>query len=145
MRKQTILIVDDEEILGQVLGRVLTRQGYQVVRTTNVAGGLALAQGHRPDLALLDLSMPDGDGVDLARQLQAAFPRMPLVLMTAYPLRLRERPELAERFVRVLTKPFDLTALREALDTALGQPPWVVPCAEKVAPLAATFPASKVG
>jgi cobalt-zinc-cadmium efflux system membrane fusion protein len=65
--------------------------------------------------------LPDGDGIDLARQLKAAYPDLPMILMTAYPLRLREQPELAEHFTRVLTKPLNLQELRQAVDAALAE------------------------
>jgi cobalt-zinc-cadmium efflux system membrane fusion protein len=114
-----ILIVDDDEVLGQVLTRVLTQEGRTIFHAATVAQATELAAQQKPALALLDLRLPDGDGIDLARTLQAAHPELRLILMTAYPLRLREKPELAERFLRVLTKPLNLQELRQAVDAAL--------------------------
>jgi cobalt-zinc-cadmium efflux system membrane fusion protein len=120
MSASTVLLVDDDEVLRQVLRRVLTRQGYRVVEAGHVAGALEAAREYRPDVALLDLCLPDGDGTELARQLHAESRRLPLVLMTAYPLRLRDHPELAQGFTRVLTKPLNLDELRQAIDSALA-------------------------
>jgi cobalt-zinc-cadmium efflux system membrane fusion protein len=118
----TILLVDDDEILSQVLRRVLTREGHTVIEAANVAQALQLAREHPLSLGLLDLCLPDGDGVELARRLEAESKQFPLILITAYPLRLRDHPELAERFSRVLTKPLNLDELRQAIETTLRNP-----------------------
>src|SRR5438445_8938790 len=114
-----ILVVDDDEVLGQVLSRVLTREGRTIISANSVGQALDLARRHKPRLALLDLCLPDGDGMELARKLQEEYPQIPLILMTAYPVRLREHPELTEHFTRVLTKPLNLQELRQAVDSAL--------------------------
>jgi cobalt-zinc-cadmium efflux system membrane fusion protein len=122
MSTATILLVDDDEVLSQVLRRVLTREGYTVLEAGTVAQALQLARDPNVVLGLLDLCLPDGDGMDLARQLNEQGARFPLILMTAYPLRLREQPELAAGFTRVLTKPLNLQEVRQAIATALSSP-----------------------
>ncbi|HTU20404.1 MAG TPA: response regulator [Gemmataceae bacterium] len=120
MHGATILLVDDDEVLSQVLRRVLTRDGYTVVQAASVAEALECARQQTPSLGLIDLRLPDGDGVDLARQLEAQVAHFPLILITAYPLRLRDQPELVKGFAHVLTKPLDLDELRKAIRTSLG-------------------------
>jgi cobalt-zinc-cadmium efflux system membrane fusion protein len=140
----TILIVDDDDSIRQVLGRVLSRDGYRVLLAADAAEALRLAEAHRPDLALLDLSLPDGDGVELASALHARHPGLVLILMTAYPLRLRERPDLSHRFVSVLTKPVELPELRQALAAALrAAPPSPANAAMHPAPESAPEPVAK--
>ena len=119
MSAATILIVDDDEVLSQVLRRVLTRDGYQVVEAGSVAQALALTQVSKPQLALLDLSLPDGDGMELATSMRAQGVECPLILVTAYPLRLRDQPDLSNAFTRILTKPLNLQDLRQAIEAAL--------------------------
>jgi membrane fusion protein, heavy metal efflux system len=121
MNDATILIVDDDEVLGQILTRVLSQQGYRVERATEAAQALRLARDHPPQLGLLDLCLPDQDGTELARKLRGQVPDLPLILMTAYPLSLRDQPERTEGFARVLTKPLNLQELRCAVDAALGR------------------------
>src|SRR5262249_48304807 len=111
MSQQTVLIVDDDEVLGQVLSRVLGRQGCRVLLAASVDRALQLAADQVLALAMLDLCLPDGDGMELARKLRDSFPNLPLLLMTAYPLRLRDHPEMAGYFARVLTKPLNLLDL----------------------------------
>jgi cobalt-zinc-cadmium efflux system membrane fusion protein len=119
MSDMTILLVDDDIVLSQVLRRVLTRQGHRVVEAGTVAAALKLARAEKPDLGLVDLCLPDGDGVELALGLEEEGPKFPLILMTAYPLRLRDQPKLAEGFARVLTKPLNLEELRHTIERLL--------------------------
>lgn len=116
----SILVVDDDDVLSRVLGRVLTRDRHQVWRAGSAGQALWMARQYRPQLALLDLCLPDGDGIELANRLRAEHPDLVLILMTAYPLRLREHPELGGPFARVLTKPLDLAELRGAVDECLS-------------------------
>jgi cobalt-zinc-cadmium efflux system membrane fusion protein len=137
MGAATILLVDDDETLSRVLRRVLIQQGYTVVEAGTVARALQVARESPPQLGLLDLRLPDGDGVELARKLTAEGCQFPVILMTAYPLRLRDQPELASQFARVLTKPLNLQELRQSIDTALAEasakrPPAAVPAVENV-------------
>jgi two-component system response regulator PilR (NtrC family) len=114
-----ILVIDDDEVLGQVLSRVLARPGVTVCRATTVDEALQVARRCRPRLALLDLCLPDGDGVQLARHLRTERPDVALILMTAYPLRLHEEPAMAGLFQQVLMKPLNVQELRQAVDRAL--------------------------
>jgi cobalt-zinc-cadmium efflux system membrane fusion protein len=127
MNAATILLVDDDEVLRQVLGRVLTREGYAVIEAGTVAEALERARQQRPELALIDLRLPDGDGVEVAQQLGQEIGRFPLLLMTAYPLRLRDQPELARAFDKVLTKPLNLEELRQAIASSLRAAPREAP------------------
>jgi cobalt-zinc-cadmium efflux system membrane fusion protein len=140
MNSPTILLVDDDETLSRVLRRVLTREGYAVVEAGDVARALQAARETPPQLGLIDLRLPDGDGVELARKLVEQGMSFPVILMTAYPLRLRDQPELARQFARVLTKPLNLKELREVIEALLAQ--HRVPAAESTAvlPKAPTHP-----
>jgi cobalt-zinc-cadmium efflux system membrane fusion protein len=121
-RSPTILVVEDDATVIRVLSRVLNRMGYLVLEASTAARALRQAEAERPDLALLDLRLPDGDGVELAAALDARHPGLPVILMTGCPLRLRERPELARRFAAVLAKPVGLPELRQALEAARRAP-----------------------
>jgi cobalt-zinc-cadmium efflux system membrane fusion protein len=123
MSPTTVLLVDDDEVLGQVLTRVLTQQGHTVQRATDAAQALQLAHEQPPQLALLDLCLPDQDGIELAQKLRSDNPGLPLILMTAYPLQLRDHPERMADFACVLTKPLNVQELRQAVEAALHHQP----------------------
>jgi DNA-binding NtrC family response regulator len=93
---------------------------------------IQLDRDQQPHLGLVDLCLPDGDGIQLADTLQAQHPGLPLILMTAYPVRLRDNAEATRRFVRVLNKPLNVRDLRQTIATSLS----AAPVAAKVAPAA---------
>ena len=113
---QTILVVDDDVVLGQVLSRVLGREGHATLIANDQSRALELAEQHRPRIGLIDLCLPDGDGVSLAEQLRREHPDMVLLLMTAYPLRVQDNPEISRLFGGLLIKPLNLAQLRETIE-----------------------------
>lgn len=119
--KQPILVVDDDEVLGQVLSRVLGRLGYPVRHAATASEALAVSRVQAPCLALVDLCLPDSDGIQLGRDLLVQHPDLILILMTAYPIRLCEDPEWTRVFRKLLTKPLNLSDLRQALDSSLKE------------------------
>jgi len=66
-----ILIVDDEKDIVDFFGRILLREGFEVLTTTSASESLRLADLERPDLILLDINMPEMDGGDVDQALQA--------------------------------------------------------------------------
>ena len=66
-----ILIVDDEKDIVDFFGRILVREGFQILATTSASEGLRLADLEHPDLILLDINMPEMDGGDVDQALQA--------------------------------------------------------------------------
>ena len=70
MTAATILIIDDEPILNQLLGKFLTGKGFHVLTASDGQQGLALAKSQTPDLVLCDLHMPDVDGLEVISQLR---------------------------------------------------------------------------
>jgi DNA-binding NtrC family response regulator len=82
--KGKILVIDDEPNILVTLSRALELEGYQVAKAATVADGRAAFDTHRPDLALIDVKLPDGDGIDLLEKLvhQASHP--PIVMMSGH-------------------------------------------------------------
>jgi cobalt-zinc-cadmium efflux system membrane fusion protein len=117
----TILVVDDDAAVRQVLGRVLRRDGHAVYDAADSATALRLAEEHHPQLALIDLRLSDEELTALTGRLHARQSRLPLILVTGDPLRLHENPALARPFLRVLTKPVDVNELRLAVNAALAE------------------------
>jgi two-component system alkaline phosphatase synthesis response regulator PhoP len=81
---QKILLVDDEEDILEFLSYNLIKDGFEILTANNGAKGLALAKKHKPDLVILDVMMPEMDGVDVCQ-------------------RIRELPELDETLVLFLS------------------------------------------
>src|SRR5512137_1188817 len=85
MAHETILVVDDEPAIVQVIGERLGREGYQVRTAGDGATALAAVADEEwpPDLLILDLMLPDIDGLDLLRSLRQAGSNIPVIVLTA--------------------------------------------------------------
>lgn len=78
-----ILVVDDNKLVRLSLKRLLEGAGYRVIEAGNGADGLALHRSAAPDGALVDLLMPEMDGIELIRQLKKESPALPVLAMSA--------------------------------------------------------------
>lgn len=119
MAKQKILIVDDERLLRWSLRRKCEEWGYAVEEAENCARALESIELSRPDLALLDVRLPDGNGVDVLQQASQNTPGLPILMMTADP-----KIEDIKRAIRLgafdyLTKPIDFDELQLNISNAL--------------------------
>jgi two-component system, OmpR family, response regulator RegX3 len=77
-----ILVVEDEESISQPFAEALRRAGFEPLVTGTAAGALELAAAEEPDLVMLDLALPDGDGRDVCRELRR-HSDVPIVMLTA--------------------------------------------------------------
>jgi DNA-binding response OmpR family regulator len=100
--------VDDEPTILELLSGSLRFAGFDVVTASNGAQALRVASASRPDLILLDVMMPDGDGFEVVRQMRATGPQIPVIFLTA-------RSAVGERVAGLtlggddyVTKPFSL-------------------------------------
>ena len=113
-----VLVVEDELPVRRFLRAALSSHGYRVVEAGGVREAEQLAPSHNPDVFLLDLGLPDGDGIDLARRLRE-WTRAPIVVLSA---RGREEDKVnaldagADDY---LTKPFGVNELLARLRVAL--------------------------
>ncbi|MFJ6280919.1 response regulator transcription factor [Arthrobacter subterraneus] len=78
-----LLVVDDEPNIRELLSTSLRFAGFEVVAATNGREALAAAEAHNPDLAVLDVMLPDMDGFTVTRRLRAAGRHFPVVFLTA--------------------------------------------------------------
>ncbi|HVT06703.1 MAG TPA: response regulator [Polyangia bacterium] len=113
----TVLVVDDEEGLLEVIADVIAALGYVPVTAHDGAEALARAREHRPDLILSDHMMPRLTGLDLLREVRAdpELRDVPFILMSA------ATPNGADRATQFLSKPVDLDTLERAIRGALAQ------------------------
>ena len=78
-----VLVVEDDEAIGRSLEGVLLERGYAVERCLRGGDALLAADAFRPDLVLLDLGLPDLDGIEVCRRLRLGSPLLPIVMLTA--------------------------------------------------------------
>ena len=105
-----VLVVDDEPLIRWAASSTLAAAGFTVVEAADVAAARVVAGAAPLDLALLDVRLPDGDGVSLMHEIQKAQPGCRFIMMTAF-----RTPELtanaADEHVPVLDKPFGMPEL----------------------------------
>ena len=79
---EKILVIDDEEPTAQLIGMLLERRGFEVIKAYRAEEGLRKAYRHQPDLVLLDIMMPDMDGWEVCKRLRE-MSDVPIVFLTA--------------------------------------------------------------
>ena len=89
---EKILLVEDEQDLRELVGKYFVDMGYQVVVTADGADALALAKEEKPQIILLDLRMPELDGLEICKKLKAdeTTRTIPIIIVTAYNNQLNE-------------------------------------------------------
>jgi len=102
----TVLLVDDNRDLLHFLERLMAEAGWKLLTAESASEARALAAEHRPNAALLDYMLPDGNGVELGMQLRQSVPRMQAIIMTGSVLPPEEEAACEEYDFPVLRKPF---------------------------------------
>ncbi|MCU1367145.1 MAG: putative OmpR family two-component response regulator [Ilumatobacteraceae bacterium] len=115
----SLLLVEDDERISLPLVRLLEAEGFTVVHVAAGEAALAAVSAEVPDLVLLDLSLPDIDGLDVCRRLRISHPGLPIVMLTA-------RNEEVDMVVGLdagaddyITKPFRVAELTARIRTRL--------------------------
>jgi two-component system, OmpR family, KDP operon response regulator KdpE len=118
MKSSTILIIDDEPQIRRVLRATLTAQGYTTIEAKNGIEGIESARREKPDLILLDMNMPEMDGLAACRELRAgsAVPILMLTVRDAEKDKVRALDAGADDYV---VKPFGIEELLARIRAAL--------------------------
>ena len=119
-----ILLVEDNEMNRDMLSRRLEKRGYQVVLALDGEQGVGLAQTERPDLVLMDISLPVLDGWEATRRLKSApdTKGIPIIALTAHAMS-SDRDKAAEAGCDDFdTKPIDLARLLQKIEALLARP-----------------------
>lgn len=118
-----ILIVDDNALACEAIALVLESAGHTVRQSHRVAEAKEAVAARCPELAIVDLSMPDGNGVDLIRDLHRDHPALPIILYSGYFApedNSEKRVNRIDGIVAVFKKPLRNADLLAAIDRALG-------------------------
>lgn len=107
-----ILVIDDHDDLAQLLGEWLTSGGHEVRVVKRAADALPAAQELRPNVALIDVTLPDGDGMDVGRQLRRLDERIVLLATSGRTDDRTRRALEAAGFNAFLPKPVELDDLQ---------------------------------
>jgi sigma-B regulation protein RsbU (phosphoserine phosphatase) len=119
-RRSVILVVDDEPAMVHTVRRILGRD-YEVIGASSAPEALQLAPDAQPDLAILDIRMPDMDGFDLMSHLREQLPGLDVIFMTGVVNELDAQliRAIRERAFYIIQKPFDREVLLTLVERAL--------------------------
>ena len=123
-RGQRILLVDDEPALTGVFKQLLRRLNYEAIASNSAAEALGWFR-EKPtafDLVITDLTMPEMNGLEIAREVRTLRPDMPVVLATGYTSTLNHQHLLDAGICELLEKPVSMTALADVLERVFGKP-----------------------
>ena len=84
MAVNKILIIDDEEKLRSLMARIIGLEGFEVLEASTCKAGLKKMEQAAIDVVLCDVKLPDGNGVDLIKEIKLAYPSVEIILLTAY-------------------------------------------------------------
>jgi CheY-like chemotaxis protein len=111
-----ILIVDDDQMNCDLLQNVFTRHGYEVISATSGREGLSLFRKHAPRVTLLDLRMPEMDGLTVLKEIRAIDPHAPVIILGGGATEVQENQARALRVTDFIRKGLSLDILVEAVN-----------------------------
>lgn len=123
-RRPRILVVDDGEHDRELYGMMLCYNGFDVVFAGSISSGVEMARQYAPDLVLLDLGLPDGNGLELCGRLRHAVERrVPVVVLSGF--RRSELGRTADRYgcADYVEKPASPVDVMHRIETLVGKPP----------------------
>ncbi|HKU52951.1 MAG TPA: response regulator [Nitrospira sp.] len=117
-----VLIVDDDQMNCDLLQSVFTRQGCHVISTTSGREGLDLFRAHNPRVTLLDLRMPEMNGLTVLKEIRAIDPHAPVIILGGGATEFQENQARALRATDFIRKGLSLDVLVEAVARILKLP-----------------------
>lgn len=117
--KGTILVIDDESTIRLTLRRFLEGEGWQVLEASTGSVGIALSKNHSPEAILLDLKLPDIDGLEVLTWIKEESPETPIIVLTAYGTIETVVAAMKLGAENYIEKPLNLEALGSLLEKAV--------------------------
>ena len=119
MKKKSILIIDDELSLLESLYMFLSEKGYDVKTAVSASEGMEKAERLRPDTIILDIRLPDGDGLDVLAELKKRTAETGVIVITAFHDMDTTVTAIKRGATEYITKPIDVDELEKAVSRAM--------------------------
>lgn len=116
--KQIVLVIEDEKNIGNYIETILISNGYKALRAMNGMSGMSMCTSHHPDLILLDLGLPDVDGMEVIQRVRG-FSNVPIIVISARTQEKEKVSALDAGADDYITKPFGSEELLARIRTAL--------------------------
>lgn len=120
MKARTVLIVDDDRDLGSELALRFERKGFRVIAAADGHGALEKFEDCHPDVVILDVHMPDLDGISVFREIRDRDPQAKIILMSEKITEDQMRIAVEEGAVNFIAKPLVLACLEDAVNAILN-------------------------
>lgn len=116
-----VLVVDDQNGVRRLLEELFKKEGYEVSVAADGVESIEKVKSSPPDLILMDMKMPNMNGLEASQEIKKIDSHIPIIMMTAY-----GETDVAQRALELgvrkyITKPFDILALRDMVRDVLGQ------------------------
>jgi CheY-like chemotaxis protein len=135
-----ILVVDDDPVVGKSFSRVLSNKGYAVITAGNAQEALTKLQDAKYDVVFTDIKMPGMDGLELAEQVKAKHPWIPVVIVTGYGTTANEARAKAAGVSAFLHKPLSPEMIEGSAANALLEPAPIIAPQPEARPVEAAHP-----
>lgn len=119
MHQPSILVVDDELLIRDLLYDFFSGQGWQIAVAENSERALQILHDRKIDLVLTDIKMPELDGLQLAARLKESDPNLPVVVMTGYPSVESAVTALRAKVEDYVIKPFNINQLFKLIEATI--------------------------
>jgi len=106
-----ILVVDDDDNLRSTLAMILQREEYRVRTARSAAQAIEILEANLFDLVLLDMNLPDANGLTVLTRLRGLYPTLPVLILTAYPSTSKAKEVAEFGYLAYLIKPVDPSML----------------------------------
>jgi two-component system, cell cycle response regulator DivK len=116
-----ILVIEDYSDTRQLISMLLKKRGYNVIEAEDGMEGFLKATGTKPDLIIMDLALPQMDGIEAARRIHETpkLSHVPIIALSAYLTPEVEEAVLKAGCVEMFPKPFDFESLLDCIDSTL--------------------------
>ncbi|MCK4606296.1 MAG: response regulator [candidate division Zixibacteria bacterium] len=114
--KASVLIVDDEQFIRQILARIVQREGYVIGEASGGKDALEKLEQTKFDFVISDIRMPNMDGMELLTKVKTRFPETMVILITAYAGEYKAEDALTAGADHYITKPFKNVEIARTLD-----------------------------
>jgi len=117
---KNILVVDDDQLLREVVGEYLAKNGFNVETPDTAVKAIQGFEANKYSLAVIDLVMPDIGGIELMESMLAKDPNLKIVIMTGYPTVDSAYKAMVDGVAEYIIKPFRMKELLEVVNRLIG-------------------------